>query len=59
MLMLDRKGIPYRRVNLVSGLHPLSVRMRGLPGSRTPIRRVDEAGAAGGVLERVLPELPA
>jgi glutathione S-transferase len=31
MLMLDRKGIPYRRVNLVSGLHPLGVRMRGFP----------------------------
>ena len=41
MLMLDRKGIPYRRVNLVPGLHPLSVRIRGFPGNRAPIRRID------------------
>jgi glutathione S-transferase len=41
MLMMDHKGIPYRRVDLVPGLHPLSVRIRGFPGNRTPIRRVD------------------
>jgi glutathione S-transferase len=54
MLMLDRKGIPYRRVNLVSGLHPLSVRIRGFPGSRTPIRRVDGATHRSlGLLDRI------
>jgi glutathione S-transferase len=41
MLMLEHKGIAYRRVDLIAGLHPLSVRVRGFPGNRTPIRRVD------------------
>jgi glutathione S-transferase len=41
MLMLDHKGIGYRRVDLAPGLHPLSVRVRGFPGSRAPIRSVD------------------
>jgi glutathione S-transferase len=41
MLMLDLKGIAYRRVDLVSGLHPFSVRIRGFPGNPTPIRRID------------------
>jgi glutathione S-transferase len=41
MLMLEHKGIAYRRVDLLTGLHPLSVRVRGFPGNRTPIRRVD------------------
>jgi glutathione S-transferase len=41
MLMLDHKGISYRRVDLMTGLHPLSVRLRGFPGSRAPIRSVD------------------
>jgi glutathione S-transferase len=54
MLMLDRKGIPYRRVNLVPGLHPLGVRIRGFPGSRTPIRRVDgRTHRSLGLLDRV------
>ncbi len=41
MLMLEHKGIAYRRVELITGLHPLSVRMLGFPGHSTPIRRVD------------------
>jgi glutathione S-transferase len=41
MLMLDHKGIAYRRVDFIPGLHPLSVRLRGFPGSRVPIRSVD------------------
>jgi glutathione S-transferase len=41
MLMLEHKGIAYRRVDLLTGPHPLSVRMRGFPGHRTPIRSVD------------------
>jgi glutathione S-transferase len=41
MLMLEHKGIAYRRVDLHTGLHPLSVRLRGFAGHRTPIRRVD------------------
>jgi glutathione S-transferase len=31
MLMLEHKGIPYRRVELVSGLQPLAVRALGFP----------------------------
>jgi glutathione S-transferase len=54
MLMLDRKGIPYRLVNLVPGLHPVSVRMRGFPGNRTPIRRVDGGTHRSlGLLDRI------
>jgi glutathione S-transferase len=41
MLMLEHKGIGYRRVELMTGPHSLSVRLRGFPGHRTPIRSVD------------------
>jgi glutathione S-transferase len=41
MLTLEHKGIPYRRVDLLPGLHPLSVRLRGFPGSSSPFREVD------------------
>jgi glutathione S-transferase len=41
MLMLEHKRIDYRRVVLLTGPHGLSVRMRGFPGNRTPIRQVD------------------
>ncbi len=41
MLMLGHKRIPYRRVDLHTGLHPLSVRARGFAGHKTPIRSVD------------------
>jgi len=42
-LMLEHKGIPYRRVVLPTGLHPLLVRACGFAGHRTPIRTVDGA----------------
>jgi len=41
MLMLEHKGIAYRRVELLTGAHPFIVRLRGFSGHRTPIRRVD------------------
>jgi glutathione S-transferase len=41
MLMLEHKGIAYRRVDLITGLHPFSVRARGFSGHRTPIRSVE------------------
>jgi glutathione S-transferase len=41
MLLLDHKGIPYRRVDLVTGLHPLGVRLRGFPGNTAPVRRLN------------------
>lgn len=40
-LMLERKGIGYRTVDLPTGLHPQLVRLRGFPGSPKPIRMVD------------------
>jgi glutathione S-transferase len=40
-LMLERKGITYRTVELPTGLHPQLVRLRGFPGSPKPIRMVD------------------
>ncbi|HEX9480675.1 MAG TPA: hypothetical protein VF927_01110 [Solirubrobacteraceae bacterium] len=41
MLMLEHKSIPYRVVELPTGLHPQLVRLRGFPGSRKPTRMVD------------------
>jgi glutathione S-transferase len=32
MLMLEHKGIPYKRVDLIAGLHPWAVRILGFPG---------------------------
>lgn len=32
MLLLEHKRIPYRRVDLIAGLHPLAVRVLGFPG---------------------------
>ncbi len=40
-LMLERKGIAYRTVELPTGLHPQLVRLRGFPGSPKPMRMVD------------------
>jgi glutathione S-transferase len=40
-LMLERKGIAYRAVELPTGIHPQLVRMRGFPGSPQPIRMID------------------
>jgi glutathione S-transferase len=42
-LMLEYKRIPYRRVVLPTGLHPMLVRAGGFAGHRTPIRALDGA----------------
>jgi glutathione S-transferase len=42
-LMLEHKGIPYRRVELPTGLHPLLIRACGFAGNHPPIRTVDGA----------------
>jgi len=42
-LMLEHKGIPFRRVVLPTGAHPMLVRALGFPGHREPIRSVDGA----------------
>jgi glutathione S-transferase len=41
MLALGHKGIDYRAVELITGLHPFIVRMHGFGGHRVPIRKVD------------------
>jgi glutathione S-transferase len=42
-LMLEHKGIGFRRVVLPTGAHPMLVRALGFPGHREPIRSVDGA----------------
>ena len=41
IMMLDYKGIDFRRVELHTGLHPLSVRVRGFALAGRPLRSVD------------------
>jgi glutathione S-transferase len=53
MLMLEHKSIGYRRVDLHTGSHPFSVRLRGFSGHPTPIRQVDgETHSSLAVLDR-------
>jgi glutathione S-transferase len=53
-LMLERKGIGYRTVELPTGLHPQLVRLRGFPGSPKPMRMVDgKPTRMSAVLDRV------
>jgi glutathione S-transferase len=40
-LMLRHKGIPYRRVNLLSGTHPRRLRRKGFPGRTVPALSLD------------------
>jgi glutathione S-transferase len=42
VLMLEHKGIPYQRVDLPAGLHPLALRLHGFAGNAAPIRDIDE-----------------
>jgi glutathione S-transferase len=41
MLLLEHKGIDYRRVELPTGLHPFAVRALGFAGNREPLRHLD------------------
>ncbi len=41
MLMLEQKGIPYRRVDLHAPLHPLALRLHGFRGNPAPLREID------------------
>jgi glutathione S-transferase len=47
-LMLELKGIPFRRVNLAPGFHRVYVRMRGFPGDRVPAVRFADGSRAQG-----------
>jgi len=42
MLMLEHKGIPYRRIDLPAGLHPLALRLLGFRGNAAPFRDIDD-----------------
>lgn len=42
MLMLEHKGIRYRRVELPAGLHPLALRLHRFAGNATPFRDIDD-----------------
>lgn len=58
-LMLDHKGIEYRRVNLPPGPHRVIVRVIGFHGDRVPAVKFDDGRRAQGTRElpRVLDEL--
>lgn len=54
MLMLDHKEVPYRTVTLPTGLHPVVVKLRGFPGSPSPMRKVDGRTPANiGLIDRL------
>jgi glutathione S-transferase len=42
MLMLEHKSIPYRRVELPTGLHPLALRLLGFDGNEAPVRTLGD-----------------
>jgi glutathione S-transferase len=41
MLMLEHKGVPYRRVTLPTLMHPVLLRVAGFGGASEPFREVD------------------
>jgi glutathione S-transferase len=58
-LMLEQKGIPFRRVDLMPGFHRVYVRIRGFPGDRVPAVRFADGRRAQGTrpLARALDEI--
>jgi hypothetical protein len=42
MLMLEHKGIPYRRIDLPAALHPLALRLHGFRGNAASFREIDD-----------------
>jgi glutathione S-transferase len=58
-LMLEAKGIPFRRVNFPPGTHRVLVRMLGFSGDRVPAVRFEDGRRAQGTRElpRVLDEI--
>lgn len=62
-LMLERKGIPYKRLDLVEGVHRLILRAARFPGVTVPAlildgRRIQGTGAIARELDRVVAEPP-
>ena len=58
-LMLEHKGIEFRRVNLPPGPHRVLVRLYGFPGDRVPAVKFEDGRRAQGTRElpRVLDEM--
>jgi glutathione S-transferase len=57
-LMLDRKEIDYRKVDLVPGIHPLLLRAAGFRGTTVPALRLDGRRIQGSrAISRALDEL--
>jgi glutathione S-transferase len=63
-LMLEHKGIPFRRVNFPPGPHRVLVRVLGFPGDRVPAVKFEDGRRAQGtrelprVLDELVPERP-
>lgn len=62
-LMLEHKGVAYRRIDLVAGVHRAVLRALGFPGKTVPAIRLDEARLQGTTeialaLDALLPEKP-
>ena len=57
-LMLERKGIEHERISLLSGFHPLGLRLAGFRGKTVPALRVGERRVQGTLaISRALDEL--
>jgi glutathione S-transferase len=62
-LMLEHKGIPYKRVDFFPIVHRPVVRMLGFPGNRVPAMKIDGRRIQGSAqiareLDRIRPEPP-
>src|SRR5882757_8691961 len=62
-LMLERKGLDYRAIWLLPGLHPVLLRTRGFRGGTVPAikidgRKVQTSRAISRALEELRPEPP-
>jgi glutathione S-transferase len=54
MLLLEHKGVSYRRVEVPTGLHPLALRLLGFEGNPAPLRSTGERpNRPLGVLDRL------
>ena len=62
-LMLERKGIPYRRIDLLPALSRRLIKLFGFSGDRTPAMKVDGRKVQGSIeiareLDRLQPDPP-
>ena len=62
-LMLDRKRVRYRKVDLLAGFHPLLLRLAGFRGGSVPALKVDGRRLQGSLaisrgLDELVPEPP-